>query len=280
MYDDVVMIRIGDFARLTGVSIVTLRHYDDEGILQPVFVREETGYRYYSVEQMADVRRILGLRQLGFSLEEIRDLLANRSDPREFADGLRAKRQEAKERLDAEIERLIRIDLELMTLDQGDEVSAPEIEAKTAPSLRLAISRIEIPTNDQAGDILGRAYSELADQIMRGSGQIVGPAMALWHTSPEDLTNEVVDVAFPVANLPAESPIATIELPKRSVASAMFAGPLRVGLRRSHVALSEWLAANHQLLDGPYIEIYHDCQNPDQAVAEVQYPLTAEERKP
>ncbi len=53
------MIRIGTFAHLSQVSVVTLRHYDDLGLLEPVAVDSETGYRYYSVSQLPRLNRIL-----------------------------------------------------------------------------------------------------------------------------------------------------------------------------------------------------------------------------
>ena len=69
------MIRIGDFARLSQVSIVTLRHYDEFGLLKPVAVDPATGYRYYSVGQLPRLNRILSLKDLGFSLKPL--LVAN-----------------------------------------------------------------------------------------------------------------------------------------------------------------------------------------------------------
>jgi len=69
------MIKIGDFARLSQVSIVTLRHYDEIGLLTPVAVDTATGYRYYAVAQLTRLNRILALKDLGFSLEQIDQLL-------------------------------------------------------------------------------------------------------------------------------------------------------------------------------------------------------------
>src|SRR5215831_18698381 len=65
------MIRIGDFSRLARVSVVTLRHYDDLGLLKPARVDPETGYRYYTPDQLPRLNRILALKELGFSLEQV-----------------------------------------------------------------------------------------------------------------------------------------------------------------------------------------------------------------
>ena len=70
------MIKIGDFARLSQISIVTLRHYDEMGLLKPSLVDKFTGYRYYSVSQLPRLNRILALKDLGFSLEQIEQVLS------------------------------------------------------------------------------------------------------------------------------------------------------------------------------------------------------------
>src|SRR5438105_476120 len=65
------MFRIGEFARLTQVTVKALRYYDEVGLLRPAAVDEETGYRYYSLEQVPRLNRILALKELGLSLEQI-----------------------------------------------------------------------------------------------------------------------------------------------------------------------------------------------------------------
>jgi DNA-binding transcriptional MerR regulator len=73
------MFRIGEFSRLARVSIKTLRHYDDEGLLRPAHV-SRNGYRYYSAAQLDTLQRILVFRDLGFSITEIRTFLVANVD--------------------------------------------------------------------------------------------------------------------------------------------------------------------------------------------------------
>jgi DNA-binding transcriptional MerR regulator len=70
------VIKIGDFARLIQVSVVTLRHYDEIGLFKPAVVDRQNGYRYYSVAQLPRLYRILALKDLGFSLEQIDKVLS------------------------------------------------------------------------------------------------------------------------------------------------------------------------------------------------------------
>src|SRR6266446_3067983 len=95
------MLRIGDFARLGGVTVRALRHYEAEGLLAPAQVDEATGYRSYRFEQLAALDRILALRDLGFSLADVRDLVASDAGVSALLERLRRQRA----RLAAEVER-------------------------------------------------------------------------------------------------------------------------------------------------------------------------------
>ncbi|HRE27216.1 MAG TPA: MerR family transcriptional regulator, partial [Anaerolineales bacterium] len=65
------MIRIGDFSKLSQVTVKALRLYDEMGLLKPVVVDTFTSYRYYEFNQLPRLYRILALKDLGLSLEEI-----------------------------------------------------------------------------------------------------------------------------------------------------------------------------------------------------------------
>lgn len=67
--------KIGMFAGMNRVTVKTLRYYDEQKLLEPVYVDEENGYRYYEAGQMAQLQRILALKDMGFSIEDIRRIL-------------------------------------------------------------------------------------------------------------------------------------------------------------------------------------------------------------
>jgi DNA-binding transcriptional MerR regulator len=69
------MFKIGEFARLTQVSAKALRLYDEMGLLKPVRVDPFTDYRYYSADQLPRLHRIIALKDLGFSLEQVKPML-------------------------------------------------------------------------------------------------------------------------------------------------------------------------------------------------------------
>ena len=71
------MFRIGEFSKIAQVSGSQLRYYDEICLLKPARIDEWTGYRYYSAEQLPDLNRILALKELGLTLEQIQRMLAD-----------------------------------------------------------------------------------------------------------------------------------------------------------------------------------------------------------
>lgn len=69
------MLKVGDFSKLASVTVKALRHYDEIGLLKPVWIDRFSGYRYYAMSQLPRLNRILALKDLGFSLAQIKDLL-------------------------------------------------------------------------------------------------------------------------------------------------------------------------------------------------------------
>ncbi len=85
------MIRIGDFSKLSQVSVKTLRYYDETGLLKPVQADRFTGYRMYEYSQLLRLQRILALKDLGFSLDEIGQLLSENVTPEQMRGMLRLR---------------------------------------------------------------------------------------------------------------------------------------------------------------------------------------------
>ena len=69
------MYKIGDFSSMSKTTIKTLRYYEKEGLLTPVYIEQNTGYRYYESSQLIDISKIISLRQIGLSIKEIKKVL-------------------------------------------------------------------------------------------------------------------------------------------------------------------------------------------------------------
>src|SRR4249919_3466947 len=111
------MIRIGDFSKLSQVSIKTLRYYDEMGLFKPINVDRFTGYRYYSASQLPRLNRILALGDLGLSLDQIAQVLDEGVSPKQLRGMLRLKRTQLQQHIAGEQARLARVEARLNAIE-------------------------------------------------------------------------------------------------------------------------------------------------------------------
>src|ERR1700720_1207341 len=112
------MFKIGEFSKLVQVTVPTLRYYDQVGLLKPVHVDRFTSYRYYSASQLPRLNRILALKDLGFSLEQIAQTLDEGVSPEQLRGMLRLKRAELRQHIADEQARLARVEARLNDIDK------------------------------------------------------------------------------------------------------------------------------------------------------------------
>ncbi len=269
------MIKIGDFARLSQVSVVTLRYYDEMDLLKPVKVDTFTGYRFYSADQLPLLNRILALKDLGFSLEQIRILLADGLTLEQLRGMLMMQRNEVEKRLSDERERLIRIETRLRQIELEDKMPQYDVVIKTAPAMLVAARRVTIPTNDQVPQYLGPAYTEVYSYLREQNVKEDGLCMALWHSPADVYANEdaeaIVEIDQP---LPGTKHVKVYELPPTQVAAVVHHGDFEE-FTQGHAALLEWIDANGYQIVGPYREIYikHEKNRLSDTITEIQFPV-------
>lgn len=104
------MFRIGDFSRIARVSARLLRFYDEIDLFKPAHADSQSGYRYYTVTQLAQLNRITVLKDLGFSLEQIRDILKTDISAAELRNMLLLRRNDVERTLTIEAQRLRHIE--------------------------------------------------------------------------------------------------------------------------------------------------------------------------
>ena len=269
------MIKIGEFARLGQVSVVTLRHYDELGLLNPASVDPFTGYRYYTVGQLPQLNRILALKDLGFSLEQIMSALADGLTPDQLRGMLKLKRAEVEQRVAEEQERLARIESRLRQIELEDTMPNYDVVLKTVPAMLVASRRVTIPTNDQVPDYLGPAYTETYDYIRQHGVPDTGLCLTVWHTPADVYANEDAEAVVSIdRSLPGTDRVRVYELPQVQVASVVHHGNFE-DFTQGHTALLKWIEANGYRITGPYREIYlkHDKRNLKDSTTEIQFPV-------
>jgi DNA-binding transcriptional MerR regulator/effector-binding domain-containing protein len=269
------LIKIGDFARLSQVSVVTLRHYDEIGLLKPISVDAFTGYRYYSVAQLPRLNRILALKDLGFSLDQIEVVLASDLTLDQLRAMLMQKRAEVEQQVEEAQGRIRRIEARLSQIEQENSMPDYEVVLKTVPPIRIASRKVTIPTNDQVPEYLGVAYRDVYGHISQQRGKALEPCFAMWHQGADVLTDEVAEAAVPLEQLVPESDTVRVyELPQTQVASVIHHGEFE-NFTQAHTALLKWIEANGYRIVGAYRELYiaHDHDDMSNSATEIQYPV-------
>lgn len=267
------MLKIGDFSRLSQVSIQTLRHYDEIGLLKPAEIDKFTSYRYYAFHQLHRLNRILALKDLGFSLEQIARLLEDDLPAEQLRGMLKMKRAEIEQRLGEERERLERVEARLRQIEM--EAAMPNYDVilkKVEPQLVASIRAI-VPAYNQVGPL----YMELYGHLGR-NGVANALAIAIWHD--EGYKEKDVDAEAAVylkTRVPETDRVRVYELPGATVASVVHNGAYN-RLHQAYSAISAWIDANGFRIVAPTRELYHYATQPvrqddESYVTEIQFPV-------
>lgn len=132
------MFSIGDFARHGRVSVRMLRHYDAIGLLQPAYTDPVTGYRSYQADQLARLNRVVALKDLGFTLQQVQSILDDHVTPAELRGMLKLRQAELAQRIADDQTRLLSVEARLASIEQEGAMSADEVVLKDVPSVRVA----------------------------------------------------------------------------------------------------------------------------------------------
>jgi len=266
------MIKIGNFSRISQVSIKTLRYYDEIGLLKPAQIDRYTGYRFYTIEQLPRLNRILALKELGFSLEEIAQVISQGLSAAELRGILRLKQAEIQVRLLNDQEMLSRIETRIKQIEQEKQMPTYDVVIKKIEPIPVASTRGIIPSYPEQGglwNMLGR-YLEL-NRI-----QPAGACFTLYHSDEPDIDAEVCEQLAEV--IKTSDPIKSYILPGvEAVASTIHHGPF-VTIGDAYNALIKWIEENSYQICGPCREIYlspahNGSQTDPNTLTEIQFPV-------
>ncbi|WP_312644854.1 MerR family transcriptional regulator [Hydrogenoanaerobacterium sp.] len=130
------MFRIGIFSKLVRVSARMLRHYEKCGLLYPAEIDHVTGYRFFSMKQISLLNKIVDLRDMGFSIEEIGDILPNYDNARYLEKALKKKAKEIQATIAAEQARLEKL-MDMRFQLRGDKPMVYDVELKALPEIKV-----------------------------------------------------------------------------------------------------------------------------------------------
>jgi len=270
------MLKIGDFSKLSRVSIKTLRYYDEIGLIKPVQVDELTGYRYYSADQLTRLNKINGLKNLGLSLDEIQLFLEENLKSASLIELLRIKQKEAREQLREEQNRLKRLETWLQRFEKEGLMPAYDVVIKQTEAQTVASLRDIIPHYAAIGNLFEPLYAYTGKKRIK----ITGPFMGIYH-DPEYREKDVdMEAAAPVSGNPAgDGKIKIYQLPAvDQMACLVYKGPYEE-IGRGYQAIMSWIESNGYKLNGPTREIYLKGPgrlfkgSPAEYITEIQQPV-------
>ena len=270
------MLKIGEFSKLGRVSVKTLRYYADLGLLKPAYVDRYSGYRYYMLEQLPRLNRILAMKELGFSLMEIEQLVREDLRAGELQRIMRLKHAELAQQVQAEQDRLERVALRLRQIELEGRLPRHEVLLKPIAACQVASIRDCIGSYRD----LGQLFGELLSYVQQfGMAAAMAPPLAIYYDAEYREQDADVEVAVPLAGgqrLRSTARISIHTLPAIHAASLVYAGSYET-LTGAYSSLWFWTQSHGYRAAGPNREVYLQGPGPGiepaRYVTEVQVPV-------
>lgn len=288
------MIKIGNFSKLTQVSIRSLRHYDKLGLLNPVHVDRFSGHRFYSLDQLPRLNRIIALKDMGLSLKEITDLVNTGISADDLQYMLHQKRLELCQHIDDSIRRLTHVETRLRMIEREGTIPKLEVVVKSIPTTNILSYHGVLEHGSEINQLMYDVGNTIEDHGIKWELPI-----GLFHPNPDDhpqespntygprpyhINKQGFEAAFSIeGNSPTSIPFRRTEqitcrqLPADTMmATIIYKGPYRLRGDASY-AFYEWADENDYRLMGTIRELYlrvvdRDIEHADNLV-EIQFPV-------
>lgn len=275
------MFKIGEFSKIALISVSQLRYYDEVGLLKPAKIDEWTGYRYYSAQQLPDLNRILALKELGLSLEQIRRMLGDEVSLDEIRGMFSLRKAQAEQSVRDELLRLQQINARLQQIEEGSSYENYDIIVKSLPPQPYFSLREMCPSFDAARMLMMEMHLALPAVVGKKN---LGHFTFIMHSEDYNL-EEAIDLELGFV-LQKDSNVThtmadgrTMTVRTLSAVETMVTA-VRVGLpQTSHpcrAALAGWVETNGYEFDGNGRELFIVPPAPGReqdTVMEIQYPV-------
>jgi DNA-binding transcriptional MerR regulator len=272
------MFSIGDFARHGRVSVRMLRHYDALGLLRPAAVDRATGYRFYEAGQLARLNRIVALKDLGFTLQQVGSILDDKVSVEQLRGMLRLRQAELQSQLAADSARLAQVEARLQVIEQEGAMPADDVQIKRIPPVRVAELTGVAASFEPASiaPVITPLYDELVGRIERSGVTPTGPAIA-WYEDAPDGDGVLVHASLPVDADPGGGHgLAVVDLPGIEQAATIVHRGSMDNVMATIQTLARWIDANGYRSAGYNRELYLQVgEDRDSWVTELQEPVEA-----
>ena len=268
------MLKIGEFSKLSRVSVRMLRHYDEIGLLAPAEIDRFTDYRYYREDQLPTVCRITALKDMGFSLADIVRILEIYDDKEQLERYLSDRQRELEELSHDTEYKLTLLEAARKRLREEENMKY-NVTIKTIPARYAATLHTVIPRYEDEGMVWSTLVSETANMKLVPDDPCI---CAVTFLDGEYKENDVEVMAWKTVkgSYHDTEHVKFMTLPEVTVASCTFKGGYHL-ITEVYAAVAAWLDANGYEPAGPMFNIYHvsphETKNPDEFVTEVCYPV-------
>lgn len=272
------MLKIGEFSKLSHVSVRMLRHYDEIGLLHPQRVDPITGYRLYGEEQLFTAGKINVYRGMGFGLTAIAGLL-HEADPQKLRAILERQQESLREQTEEMGQMLHRIKLAIAQLGKESTMVNYDVTIKEIASRYVASVRDILESYNYEGRLWHYMMKETADQNLRPANPCLG--FGIFHDAEYKERDVDVEIQMTVeGNYHDTEHVRFKTEPAICVASAMHYGSYET-ISDASAAVAAWVEKNGYQMCGVMFNIYHvsphETQNPDELVTEVCIPVKKRE---
>lgn len=282
------MLRIGDFSKLAQVPIATLRYYDQLGLLKPAQVDQFTEYRYYAVDQLPRLNRILALKDLGLSLEQIERLVNENVSAQELRGMLLMRQADAEREMTEAQARLARVASRLREIEQEGMPSQYDIVTKSVPPQWIVSTRQRVGHADEMGELCWNLHGQLRAWSRERNLKLLPPPapqlLNLYYNSEYTETDLDLEAGVLIAEPKGSAPKTQGRQAEVYAVRELRGEPLVAsGLHRGRMdelgnlikALIAWAGVNHYDLYGPLREMHLVDRTAETPLVEILLPIKA-----
>lgn len=271
------MFTIGDFAQLGRVSVRMLRHYDAVGLLPPAHVDPSSGYRFYTAAQLHRLNRLVALKDLGLTLDQVRVVLDEKLSVEQLHGMLSLRRAELRQQILADESRLRRVEARLRAIEREGAMPTNDVVVKPVPAVRVArLSAVAASYGpEDIGPVIQPLYPELMARLERAAVPITGYGIATYE--PADGDEVLVQAGMTVSVSPSAShDFEVVDLPALSEAATIVHRGTMDDVDVTYQAVAAWVEAHGYRQNGFAREVYlqYGVGDPADWVTELQLEIT------
>jgi DNA-binding transcriptional MerR regulator len=272
------MFKVGEFSRIAKVPVTQLHYYDKIDLFKPARSDPQTGYRYYQAAQLAQLNRILALRGLGLSIEQVRSLVHRNISPEELRGMLTLRKAELEQELTEKLQQIRDVEQRLHQIESQNRVEDHAVVIKSIEPLPYLSARQLLPSPDHIP-----AFFMSIRQATLGLERW-GGAIFINHSTTYQGEQTDLEIGYPVSAtcrstliLATGIPLQVRPLPQvDKMATYVNVQLLDEGVVYS--ILAHWIEARRYRVSGPTREVLLDNNWPESAsISEIQIPVEPDE---